>query len=89
MNIMKSVIKNHIRKGVESLTNTDLLKRKIDESGYKMQFIAEYIGVSYQALYNKIGNKTEFLASEIMKLSELLKLTDEERNEIFFAESVT
>ena len=89
MNIMKSVIKNHIRKGVESLTNTDLLKRKIDESGYKMQFIAEYIGVSYQALYNKIGNKTEFLASEIMKLSELLKLTDEERNEIFFAENVT
>ena len=89
MNIMKSVIKNHIRKGVENLTNTDLLKRKIDESGYKMQFIAEYIGVSYQALYNKIGNKTEFLASEIMKLSELLKLTDEERNEIFFAESVT
>jgi len=86
---MKSVIKNHIGKGVESLTNTDLLKRKIDESGYKMQFIAEYIGVSYQALYNKIGNKTEFLASEIMKLSELLKLTDEERNEIFFAESVT
>lgn len=71
------------------MTNTDLLKRKIDESGYKMQFIAEYIGVSYQALYNKIGNKTEFLASEIMKLSELLKLTDEERNEIFFAESVT
>ena len=71
------------------MTNTDLLKRKIDESGYKMQYIAEYIGVSYQALYNKIGNKTEFLASEIMKLSELLKLTDEERNEIFFAENVT
>lgn len=70
------------------MTNTELLKQKIDESGYKMQFIAEQIGVSYQALYNKIGNKTEFLASEIMKLSELLKLTDEERNAIFFVEKL-
>lgn len=70
------------------MTNTDLLQRKIDESGYKIRYIAEYIGISYQALYNKIGNKTEFLASEIMKLSELLKLTDEEREAIFFAVDV-
>lgn len=70
------------------MTNTDLLKRKIDESGYKIAYIAEYLGISYQALYNKIGNKTQFLASEIMKLTELLKLTDDERNEIFFADSV-
>lgn len=70
------------------MTNTDLLKRKIDESGYKIAYIAECLGISYQALYNKIGNKTQFLASEIMKLSELLKLTDDERNAIFFAENV-
>lgn len=70
------------------MTNTDLLKRKIDESGLKMQYIAEQLGISHQALYNKIGNKTQFLASEIMKLSELLKLTKRERDAIFFVESV-
>lgn len=70
------------------MTNTDLLKEKIEKSGYKLIFIAEQVGISPQALYNKINNKREFLASEIMKLSELLKLTDEERNAIFFAETV-
>ena len=85
---MENVIKNQRERGWAGMTNTELLKQKIDESGYKMQFIAEQIGVSYQALYNKIGNKTEFLASEIMKLSELLKLTDEERNAIFFVEKL-
>lgn len=70
------------------MTNTDLLKRKIDESGLKMQYIAEQLGISHQALYNKIGNKTQFLASEIMKLSELLKLTKRERDAIFFVDTV-
>lgn len=70
------------------MTNTEALKQKIDESGYKMQFVAKQIGVSNQAFYNKIGNKTEFLASEIMKLSKLLQLDDDERNAIFFVERV-
>ena len=42
------------------MTNTTLLKAKIDASGYKMKYIANRIGLSYQGLLNKIRNKTDF-----------------------------
>ncbi len=65
-----------------------MLKSKIKDSGFKIRFLSDQIGISYQAFYNKLENRTQFLASEIMKLSNLLKLSVEERNSIFFAESV-
>ena len=67
------------------MTNTTLLRRKIDESGYKLIFIAEKCGLTYQGLLKKIRNETEFKASEIQTLKELLNLTTEEVNAIFFA----
>ena len=62
------------------MTNTTLLRQKIDESGYKLQFLAEKCG-----FMKKVNNETEFKASEIKVLKELLKLTNEEANKIFFA----
>ena len=59
------------------MTNTALLREKIDESGYK-------IGITYQGFLKKINNESEFKASEIQGLKELLNLTDEERDKIFF-----
>ena len=41
-----------------------------------------------QALYNKLGNETEFKGSEIAKTTELLKLSKSEREQIFFAGNV-
>lgn len=70
------------------MTNTELLKEKIKKCGYRIDYVATQAGISYQAFYNKAENRTEFLASEIMKISELLKLTDDERNDIFFVNSV-
>jgi len=72
------------------MTNTELLEKKIDDSGYKKSYIAKAIGLkSTQGLSKKIKNETEFTASEINALCELLKVeTLEEKEEIFFAVKV-
>lgn len=67
------------------MTNTELLREKIENSGYKLQFIAKSLGLTYQGLLNKINNRSEFRASEIQALYNLLGLTEKERVAIFFA----
>ncbi len=67
------------------LTNTELLRKRIDQSGYKMSFIAQKLKLSYQGLLNKINNKSEFKASEIQVLSDILALSDNDKAAIFFA----
>ena len=69
------------------MTNTILLEEKIDASGYKRIYIAKAIGLKSTAgLANKVNNITEFTASEINALCDLLKIeTLEERHAIFFA----
>ena len=57
------------------MTNTELLREKIDQSGYKLRFIAKKIGITYQGLLNKINNRSEFRANEIQALYDLLGLT--------------
>ena len=51
------------------MTNTTLLRQKIDESGYKLQFLAEKCGLTYYGLMKKVNNETEFKASEIKAVS--------------------
>ena len=46
--------------------------------------IAIKLGLSEQALYNKIKGLTEFKSSEIKKVAEILNLSMEEVNYIFF-----
>ena len=67
------------------MTNTDLLKAKIESSGYKLKYIAAKIGLSYQGFLNKINNKTAFTAPEIKGLRELLCIPADEAEKIFFA----
>lgn len=69
------------------MTNTDLLEKKIDESGYKKSYIAKAIGLkSTFGLSKKIRNENEFKATEINALCELLHIdTLEEKELIFFA----
>ena len=66
------------------MTNTNLLKKKIDESGYKLRFIASKLGITYQGFLKKIYNETEFKGSEMQILRELLNLMDSEFEQIFF-----
>jgi hypothetical protein len=70
------------------MTNTELLRKKIDDSGYKLTFIAKQLGITYQGFLKKTNNETEFKATEIQILKTLLNLTDDERDCIFFASSV-
>lgn len=70
------------------MTNTELLRKKIDDSGYKLTFIAKQLGITYQGFLKKSNNETEFKATEIQILKTLLNLTDDERDCIFFASSV-
>ena len=70
------------------MTNTEALKRAISLSGYKLTFVAEQCGITYQAFLNKLNNDTEFKASEIQTLKTLLKLSNKERDRIFFAVNV-
>lgn len=65
-----------------------LLKQVINDSGYKKTFIAERIGISYQAFLNKIEGRTEFVATEIVKFCDLLQLNNQVRDKIFFAKKV-
>ena len=66
------------------MTNTELLREKMEQSGYKLRFIATKAGLTYQGLLNKLNNVREFKASEIKALSDLLNLTEAERTAIFF-----
>lgn len=67
------------------MTKENLLREKINACGYKLVYVAKQLGISYQALLKKITNETEFKASEVMMLKELLHLTDEEVMDIFFS----
>ena len=66
------------------MTNSDLLKKAIDDSGYKLRYIAKQLGISYQALLNKINNDSGFKAGEIQVLCDLLKIDIQNKEQIFF-----
>ena len=78
----------NIEKEGDIMTNTELLEKKIDESGYKRSYLANAIGLkSRQALANKIKNESEFTATEINALCDLLKIESlEEKDSIFFTQ---
>ena len=54
------------------MVNMCALRDAINAPGYKITFIAKRLGISYQALLNKINCVREFKASEIRALSLLL-----------------
>lgn len=67
------------------MTNTELLQEKLNNSGYKMTFVAKELGITYQALLNKLNNKSQFKVDEVKTLGILLHLTGAEVDRIFFA----
>ena len=66
------------------MVNTEMLRKKVEDSGMTYKHIAAVLGITAQALRLKINNQNEFVASEILKLSETLKLSMSERDAIFF-----
>lgn len=60
------------------------LKAEIARKGVKKGYIAEELGISTTSLHNKLCGKREFKISEAIKLREILELSDEAFDRIFF-----
>lgn len=70
------------------MVNTQLLDMKIEESGLRIGYIIEKIGLSRNGFDKKRKGKTPFRIAEIYVLCDLLRLSDSEKSEIFFADKV-
>ena len=70
------------------MTDTERLKKVINESGYKQKYIADKIGLSSYGFQLKRDNISEFTASEIDALCGLLNIGTSEMMEIFFTKKV-
>jgi hypothetical protein len=71
------------------VTDVKMLRDKIDRSGYKIQFLAEKLGLSPQGFYLKLNGTNQFKADEIQALCQTLTITDpNEMKAIFFATEV-
>ena len=65
------------------MVNTELLKKKIAESGMKVKYIAVEIGLTPAGFYKKMSNESEFKVSEVVALTRVLNLSSLERDNIF------
>lgn len=70
------------------MTNSLELELQIKRVGITKKEIAKSLGISEQALFNKIKGETEFKASEIYKLTDILRLSAESRDLIFLMNNV-
>lgn len=70
------------------MTNTEMLRRYIRNSGLKHGFLAEQLGLSRAGFWLKVKGTNEFTVSEVMALTKLLKLSTRERDQIFFNQKV-
>lgn len=70
------------------MADIELLKNKIESSGMTMSSVAKKSGIVRETLYNRLNGIGEFTASEIVGLSKTLRLSVEERDQIFLNEKV-
>ena len=83
MVIFRCDLKSHKEEGIE-MTNTVCMEAALARVGKTKGECAEALGISCRSLHKKVANITEFKASEIEKLIELLELNDEKFRMIFF-----
>lgn len=71
------------------MTDKELLEQAIERSGIKVSKLMEAANIkSYATFRGRLNNDTEFTASEIKAISDVLRLTVAERDKIFFTQSV-
>ena len=71
------------------MVNIELLKDTIDDRGMSIVRLSEKSGITRATLYNRLtAKKGEFTASEIVGITDALRLTNKERDSIFFAHQV-
>ena len=64
--------------------NTQLLNEAIDNSGLRVSYIIDQLGISRQAFDRKRKGAAAFRQSEVFVLCSLLDINDERRALIFF-----
>ena len=67
------------------MTDKNLLYYFVKRAGFKNKDIAEAIGITPSGYTLKISNRSDFRQSEIKTICDLLELTVEERDRVFFA----
>lgn len=71
------------------MTNVELLEQKINESGLKIKYIADCLGISRTLLWQKANGQKPFNQYEINGLCRILDIKSaSEREAIFFAPDV-
>lgn len=66
------------------MTDTKLLRQRINDSGLKLQYIAGQLGISRAALTMKIEGKYDFRQKEISELCKLLRIETPEEVALIF-----
>lgn len=70
------------------MVNIALLKNTIEDRGMAIVKLSEKTGIDRATLYNRFNGKGEFTASEIVSITDALRLTNSERDSIFLLENV-
>ena len=65
------------------MVNIERLKEVIRDSGMTMSAISSKSGIVRETLYNRLKGIGEFTASEITGLTQVLRLSRSERDDIF------
>ncbi len=72
------------------MINTNKLRGKIVENGLSVADVAKSIGISVASLYRKMdGGGDTMYVKDAYAIGQLLRLTDEDMNSIFFASDVS
>ena len=66
------------------MANTNLICTYIQDSGYKLQYVASVLHISSNTLRHKLLGETQFKLDEAEKLATMLGLTMAERDAGFF-----
>ena len=68
-----------------AMVDIDFLKYKIKQCGYPtLEKFADALGLTLQGLLYKLNGARDFKLSEILQISQMLELNQDERNRIFF-----
>lgn len=70
------------------MIDVKLLEQKVEGSKLKRQAIYDALGISRWTWDNRMDGSGQFKLKEIQELCELLRLTAEERDLIFFAQKI-
>ena len=70
------------------MTDSAALRDAVSKAGLKYKFVAEQLKLTPYGLAKKIDNKSDFKASEIAALTDILALSESERTSIFFNKKV-